>query len=103
MDVDRLNPWLNLAASVGVIIGLAFLVVEINQSNRIASYSAEHSRRNQFIELNTVRIENAEVVLGEGRVRWIHPDCGFWMLKRSVADRKIAALAAGRDKYLGLG
>lgn len=49
------------------------------------------------------RIEQAESVLGEGRVSWIHPDCGFWMLKRSVADRKIAALAAGRDKYLGLG
>lgn len=49
------------------------------------------------------RIEKAESVLGENRVRWIHPDCGFWMLKRSVADRKIAALAAGRDKYLGLG
>ena len=48
------------------------------------------------------RIEQAESVLGEGRVRWIHPDCGFWMLKRSVADRKIAALAAGRDRYLGL-
>ena len=40
-------------------------------------------------------------VLGDGRVRWIHPDCGLWMLKRSVADRKIAALAAGRDLYLG--
>lgn len=49
------------------------------------------------------RIEKAESVLGEGRVRWIHPDCGFWMLKRSVADRKIAALARGRDKYLGIG
>ena len=48
------------------------------------------------------RIEKAESVLGDGRVRWIHPDCGFWMLKRSVADRKIAALAAGRDKYLGI-
>ena len=47
------------------------------------------------------RIEHAERVLGDGRVRWIHPDCGFWMLKRSVADRKIAALAAGRDLYLG--
>ncbi len=46
-------------------------------------------------------IERAEAKLGEGRVRWIHPDCGFWMLKRSVADRKIAALAAGRDLYLG--
>ena len=32
--------------------------------------------------------------LGPGRVGWVHPDCGFWMLKRSVADRKIAALVA---------
>ena len=28
----------------------------------------------------------------DGRVRWMHPDCGFWMLMRSIA---------GRDKYLG--
>src|SRR6185503_9317973 len=35
----------------------------------------------------------AEKALGPGRVGWIHPDCGFWMLQRSVADRKIAALA----------
>ena len=48
------------------------------------------------------RIEDAEKVLGENRVRWIHPDCGFWMLKRSVADRKLAALTAGRNRYLGL-
>lgn len=46
-------------------------------------------------------IERAEQALGEGRVQYIHPDCGFWMLKRSVADRKIAALARGRDLYLG--
>ena len=46
-------------------------------------------------------LEQAESKLGEGRIRWIHPDCGFWMLKRSVADRKITALAAGRDLYLG--
>jgi 5-methyltetrahydropteroyltriglutamate--homocysteine methyltransferase len=46
-------------------------------------------------------LERAESVLGPGRVGWIHPDCGFWMLKRSVADRKIEALAKGRDLYLG--
>lgn len=46
------------------------------------------------------RIGRAEQVLGPGRVRWVHPDCGFWMLKRSVADRKIAALVRGRDQYL---
>lgn len=48
-------------------------------------------------------LERAETVLGPGRVRYAHPDCGFWMLKRSVADRKIAALAQGRDLYLGRG
>jgi 5-methyltetrahydropteroyltriglutamate--homocysteine methyltransferase len=46
-------------------------------------------------------LERAAAVLGEGRVAWIHPDCGLWMLKRSVADRKIAALVKGRDLYLG--
>ena len=46
-------------------------------------------------------IERAEKLLGAGRVTYIHPDCGFWMLKRSIADGKIAALAAGRDLYEG--
>jgi 5-methyltetrahydropteroyltriglutamate--homocysteine methyltransferase len=46
-------------------------------------------------------IERAEKALGPNRVRYVHPDCGFWMLKRSVADRKIAALVQGRDLYLG--
>jgi 5-methyltetrahydropteroyltriglutamate--homocysteine methyltransferase len=50
-----------------------------------------------------VALGRAESLLGQGRVGWIHPDCGFWMLKRSVADRKIAALAKGRDLYLGRG
>jgi len=39
--------------------------------------------------------------VGPGRVRWVHPDCGFWMLKRSIADRKMEALVRGRDLYLG--
>ena len=46
-------------------------------------------------------IDRAERALGAGRVRYVHPDCGFWMLKRSVADRKISALVAGRDLFLG--
>jgi 5-methyltetrahydropteroyltriglutamate--homocysteine methyltransferase len=49
------------------------------------------------------RLEEAEQILGPGRIRFIHPDCGLWMLKRSVADRKVAALAPGRDRYLGRG
>ena len=46
-------------------------------------------------------IEKAVHVLGPDRVRWVHPDCGFWMLTRSVADRKMRALVEGRNRYLG--
>jgi len=46
-------------------------------------------------------IERAAKVLGPGRIRYIHPDCGFWMLKRGIADGKIRALVAGRDLYEG--
>jgi 5-methyltetrahydropteroyltriglutamate--homocysteine methyltransferase len=68
-------------------IGLGVVDVKVNHVE-----SAEEIART---------LEMAESFLGEGRVAYIHPDCGLWMLKRSVADRKIAALAKGRDLYLG--
>jgi 5-methyltetrahydropteroyltriglutamate--homocysteine methyltransferase len=46
-------------------------------------------------------IERAEKILGRGRVKYVHPDCGFWMLKRNIADGKIRALVKGRDLYEG--
>lgn len=45
------------------------------------------------------RIETIVETCGEGRLRYIHPDCGFWMLTRSVADRKMRSLVEGRDLY----
>ncbi len=45
------------------------------------------------------RIDRAVKVLGPERVRWVHPDCGFWMLPRSVADAKMHALVRGRDLF----
>lgn len=46
------------------------------------------------------RIDRAEKIAGPGRIRFVHPDCGFWMLPRSVADRKIQVLVQGRDRFL---
>lgn len=50
-------------------------------------------------DLIAQRIENSVKVLGAERVKWVHPDCGFWMLSRSVSDRKMTALVAGRDRF----
>ena len=63
------------------------------------------------VKVNTVetpdliarRIEVATKTVGAGRIRWVHPDCGFWMNKRSVADRKMEALVKGRDLFLAAG
>lgn len=47
------------------------------------------------------RIEQAAAELGVERIQYVHPDCGFWMLPRSVADAKMRALVAGRDLFEG--
>lgn len=52
-------------------------------------------------ELIAKRLEHATHVLGENRIRYIHPDCGFWMLKRSIADAKMRALTVGRNLFEG--
>jgi 5-methyltetrahydropteroyltriglutamate--homocysteine methyltransferase len=46
-------------------------------------------------------LDRAEAALGQDRIKYINPDCGFWMLKRTIADGKIRALVAGRDLYEG--
>jgi 5-methyltetrahydropteroyltriglutamate--homocysteine methyltransferase len=46
-------------------------------------------------------IERAAKTLGSGRVKYVHPDCGFWMLKRTIADGKMRALVRGRDLFEG--
>jgi 5-methyltetrahydropteroyltriglutamate--homocysteine methyltransferase len=48
------------------------------------------------------RIQTAADLLGgPERIAYVHPDCGFWMLARPIADAKIHALVAGRDLFEG--
>lgn len=47
------------------------------------------------------RIERAAEELGAERIQYVHPDCGFWMLPRSVADAKMRSLVQGRDLFSG--
>jgi 5-methyltetrahydropteroyltriglutamate--homocysteine methyltransferase len=47
------------------------------------------------------RIQHAADELGAARIQYVHPDCGFWMLPRSVADGKMQSLVAGRNLFEG--
>jgi 5-methyltetrahydropteroyltriglutamate--homocysteine methyltransferase len=70
-------------------IGLGLGVIDIKSTEIESADAIAHA------------IERADGIVGRGRVKYIHPDCGFWMLKRGIADGKIRALVAGRDLYLG--
>lgn len=52
-------------------------------------------------QLIASRIETIVKIVGPGRLKYIHPDCGFWMLQRNVVDRKMRALVEGRDLFQG--
>lgn len=86
LTLDELRPLADVRPDIGIGLG----VIDV-KSNLVES--PEGIAR---------RLEQAAGLLGAERIRYVHPDCGFWMLKRSVADRKMRALVAGRNLYLGL-
>jgi 5-methyltetrahydropteroyltriglutamate--homocysteine methyltransferase len=52
-------------------------------------------------DLIASRIEKIVNTIGLDRLHYVHPDCGFWMLQRSVTDRKMRSLVEGRDLFEG--
>ena len=83
--LDELAVFKELRPEIG--LGLGVVDIKVNQVE-----SADEIAR---------AIERAEQIFGVGRVTYINPDCGFWMLPRSIADSKIRALVEGRDLYEG--
>ena len=61
MKKIELGQTLTLLANLGVIVGIVFLAVELNQANRIGRYTAENARRNQFIQVNSIVMEHSEI------------------------------------------
>ncbi len=80
---------LDVLADLDPRIGLGIGVIDI-KDNEVESP-----------ELIASRIETIVKTLGAERLRYVHPDCGFWMLQRSVVDRKMRALVQGRDLFEG--
>ncbi len=90
LEVAHRGQWeLDHLAKIDARIGIGLGVVDV-KSNVV-----------ETPEEIAKRIEAAEKAIGPGRVTYINPDCGFWMLKRSIADRKMRALVLGRDLFEG--
>lgn len=49
MDPNQLNRWLTLGANAGVLVGLALLVLEINQNNNLVRAQIEQARSQDLV------------------------------------------------------
>ncbi|HEX2573179.1 MAG TPA: cobalamin-independent methionine synthase II family protein [Polyangia bacterium] len=82
---DELDVFKDLDPKIGLGIG----VIDI-KDNEVESP-----------DLIARRIDLIVKAIGPERLKYVHPDCGFWMLQRSVVDRKMRALVEGRDLFEG--
>jgi len=61
MVSDKINRWLTLGANLGVLIGIAFLVVEIRQ-NTTALTAAAYQARSDALQDLSMRVAESEVL-----------------------------------------
>jgi hypothetical protein len=61
LSINKINGLLALLGNLGVIAGLVFLTLEMQQSNRIAMGSAETDLRSQLRELTAAVYENPDL------------------------------------------
>ena len=57
--IDRLNSWLQLAASIGILLGLLLVGVQIQQATDIASAQMQAASFDSTIQAN-------DIIIGEG-------------------------------------
>lgn len=61
MNLDRLNRWLTLAANIGVIAGIVFLGIELQQNNRLSAAQAEFNLLQYEMSFASPGYENSDV------------------------------------------
>ena len=61
MKKEELNDWLGIAANVGVIFGIVFLIIEINQSTRATAAAASDNVAAGYLELSLPIMTDTEV------------------------------------------
>jgi len=61
MKNENLNNWISLVANIGVLVGIVFVSVELSQSNRIGTNSAENELSAKWSDLSDMQISSSEL------------------------------------------
>ena len=58
MNSEKLNDWLGLLANFAVIVGIVFLIIEINQNTQAIRLSSYQELTGRIVEMNQFTIDN---------------------------------------------
>ncbi len=61
MKTEELNEWLGIAANLGVILGIVFLTIEINQSTKATAAAASDNVTVGYLELSLPIMTDSQV------------------------------------------
>ena len=61
MDTDKINRWLTLAANIGVLAGIIFLAMEVQQNNEILSAQARRDQLDARSAAGAMVITNSDL------------------------------------------
>ncbi len=90
MGTSRLSEWLQILASLGVLVGLIFLALEIQQANRIAIATTEITVREAWGSSNETVYTNPETAALLAKAR--SADAEFSDAEREMLDYFVARL-----------
>ena len=68
MEMDRLNRWLILGANLGVVVGLVFLAIELNQNTKATIAAASEEATKQSLDYFALGMDNQVIA----RARYKH-------------------------------
>lgn len=62
MNIERFNQWTTLASNMGVLFGIAILVIEINQNTIATESEVTWTHTNAAYDIYYTRVENPELL-----------------------------------------
>lgn len=86
MNIERVNYWIALTANIGVLAGVIFLALQIQQSNRIATITAANEVYSNYAAVQQLYIENPHIVELVAEIRHIDDPKDIGEIERDLLE-----------------
>jgi len=83
MNTDKLNNWISIAANLGVLIGIIFLILEIRLNTETMQADAYDARTNAILDTHLMVTESENLQAALAKINW---DSGFCNPSKELID-----------------